>query len=258
MEASIHPTAIIEDGAQIDNDVTIGAYAYIGPEVILGRGTVVHHHASIEGRTEAGQFNEFFPYSYIGAKTQDKKFKGGRPGLKIGDHNVFREYATVHLATEDDHFTKMGDHNTVLAYSHIAHDCQIGNHMIMSSHAALGGHVIVNDHVNIGWGSGAHQFCRLGTHSMLGAASKLVRDLPPFFIADGTPAEVRTINKISLERSNFPSEDISLIRQIHRTLYREGLNLTQALNRLEEHPDFEKPIMQIVFNFAKNSDRGFA
>ncbi|MBC2603067.1 acyl-ACP--UDP-N-acetylglucosamine O-acyltransferase [Puniceicoccus vermicola] len=253
---TIHPTAVIEDGAQISDSAEIGAYAYIGGEVRLGPGCRVYHHATVEGYTEMGRDNEVFPYAMIGGKTHDLKFTGGHPGLKIGNSNVFREYSTVHLATKDEEFTVLGDNNTILAYSHIAHDCQIGNHLIMSSHAALGGHVICEDHVNVGWGAGIHQFCRLGSHSMVGASSKLVQDLAPFFIAEGGPAKARTHNRIGLERSGYSAEEISLVHQAFKILYREGLNRSQSLAKLEEHPSASEPILSKIISFYRQSTRG--
>ena len=255
---SIHPTAIIEQGAQLDEGVTVGAYAYIGAEVSIGSGTVVQHHATVEGSTVLGRDNEIFPYAYIGAKTHDLKYNGGKPGLKIGDRNVFREYTSVHLATKDAEDTLVGSDNVILAYSHIAHDCIIGDRLVMSSHSALGGHVVVGDHVVVGWGVGVHQFCRIGSHAMVGACSKLVQDVPPFMIADGNPAEVRTVNKVGLERRGFTAEDIELVRAIYRTLYREGLNRSQALEKLKAHPKADSPHVQAVLGFAATSERGFA
>ena len=167
MGTQIHSTAIIEPGAELGEGVKVGAYAIIGPNVRIGDGTVVRHHATIEGFTELGNENIIYPYSFIGAKTHDLKFEGGQPGLKIGSRNTFREYVTVHAATNDGEHTVVGNENVVLAYSHIAHDCQIGNHLVMSSHSAFGGHVVAGNHVNVGWGVGVHQFCRLGDHAML-------------------------------------------------------------------------------------------
>lgn len=167
MDAKVHPTAIVESGAELDEGVTIGAYAIIGDKVRLGRGTEVRHHATVEGLTELGEENVVYPYAYIGAKTHDLKFEGGEPGLKVGRYNTFREYVTVHAATNDGEFTVVGDNNVILAYSHIAHDCSVGNNLVMSSHSALGGHVATGDHVNVGWGVGVHQFCRIGNYAML-------------------------------------------------------------------------------------------
>ena len=171
MGTQIHPTAIIESGAELGEGVEVGAYAIIGSNVRIGDSTVVRHHATIEGFTELGNENIIYPYSFIGAKTHDLKFEGGKPGLKIGSRNTFREYVTVHAATNDGEHTVVGNENVILAYSHIAHDCQIGNHLVMSSHSAFGGHVVAGNHVNVGWGVGVHQFCRLGDHAMLSACS---------------------------------------------------------------------------------------
>jgi len=253
----IHPTAIIEDGAQLADDVVVGAYAFIGGEATIGAGTIVHHHATVEGWTTLGKQNEVWPYAMVGGKTHDLKFAGGKPGLRIGSRNVFREYVTVHCGTKDGEMTLMGDDNVILAYSHIAHDCTIGSHLIMSSHAAFGGHCVVGDHVNIGWNAGIHQFCRIGHHAMIGACAKAVQDIPPMMIADGNPADVKTINKVGLEREGFSPEEISLARSVYKILYREHLNRGQALERLRAHPELESRIVQFVLNFADGSVRGW-
>ncbi|QYY35963.1 acyl-ACP--UDP-N-acetylglucosamine O-acyltransferase [Ruficoccus sp. ZRK36] len=257
-EPHIHPTAIIEEGAQLAEGVSVGAYAYIGAEVKLGAGTVIAHHATIEGYTQMGRDNQVFPYAYIGAKTHDLKFKGGNPGLKIGDRNVFREYTNVHLATNDEEFTVVGNDNVILAYSHIAHDCIIGDRLVMSSHSALGGHVVVGDHVVVGWGVGVHQFCRLGAHVMVGACSKVVQDVPPYMIVDGNPGEVRTINKVGLERRGFTADQIELIRGMYRLFYRQGLNRSQALEQLRAHEKVTDPLVAAMLEFTARSDRGFS
>jgi UDP-N-acetylglucosamine acyltransferase len=256
MAASIHPTAIIEPGAELGADVQIGAYAIVGTGVQLGAGTQLHHHASVEGRTTLGAKCELFPYACIGGKTQDLKYKGGRPGLRIGERNVFREYVTVHAATFDDEFTVIGSDNTILAYSHIAHDCIVGDHCVMSNGTMLAGHVIVEDHVIIGGYGGVHQFCRLGAYAMLSATAKLVQDLPPFFIADGTPAIVRAYNKVGLERNGHTPEQLDRVKQIFRILYRDGLNRTQALEKLAAHPEASSAEFQRVIAFAAKSTRG--
>jgi UDP-N-acetylglucosamine acyltransferase len=256
MAASIHPTAIIEPGAELGADVQIGAYAFVGNGVQLGAGTQLHHHASVEGRTTLGAKCELFPYACIGGKTQDLKYKGGRPGLRIGERNVFREYVTVHAATFDDEFTVIGSDNTILAYSHIAHDCIVGDHCVMSNGTMLAGHVIVEDHVIIGGYGGVHQFCRLGAYAMLSATAKLVQDLPPFFIADGTPAIVRAYNKVGLERNGHTPEQLDRVKQIFRILYRDGLNRTQALEKIAAHPEASSAEFQRVIAFAAKSTRG--
>ena len=256
MSGKIHPTAIIEPGAQLGVDVEIGAYAFVGADVTLGDRTRLHHHATVEGFTSLGAGCEVFPYALLGGKTQDLKFKGGRPGLRIGDRNVFREYVSVHLATNDGEFTTIGSDNVFLAYGHIAHDCQLGNHIVASNYFGLSGHITVEDHVVIGGMAGIHQFVRVGAYAMVGGTAKLVQDVPPFMIVDGSPATVRTINKINLERHGFTPERLERVKQIYRILYREGLNRTQGLEKLAAHPDAATPEFQQMLAFAAKSERG--
>jgi UDP-N-acetylglucosamine acyltransferase len=258
MAATIHPTAIVEAGAVLGVDVEIGAYALIGRAVTLGPGTRLHHHASVEGNTEMGSRCEVFPYACIGGKSQDLKFKGGNPGLRIGDRNVFREYVTVHCATNDGDVTRVGSDNVLLAACHVAHDCVLGDHIVMSNGAVLAGHVVVEDRVVIGGYGGIHQFCRLGAFAMLSATAKLVHDLPPYFIADGTPAEVRAINRVGLERNGFTPQQLDRVKLIYRILYREGLNRSQALDKLAQNPQAESEEFQRMLKFAKVSERGLA
>ncbi len=257
MAQEIHSTAIIEPGAQLGADVVIGAYAYVGAKAVIGAGTVLHHHANVEGRTTIGAKCEIFPFACVGTKTHDLKFKGGEPGLIVGDRNVFREYVSVHGATNDADYTRMGSDNVMLAYSHIAHDCVVGNHLVMSAQSALAGHVLVEDHVNIGWGTGVHQFCRIGAHAMLGGMSKIVQDVPPFVIADGNPAVARSINKVGLERHGFTVEQLEAVKQAFRLVYRAGHNRTQALERVREHKLSGTAEFKHFLSFAEKSERGF-
>ena len=257
MAQEIHPTAIIEPGAQLGADVQIGAYAYVGSKAVIGPGTVLHHHANVEGRTTIGRQCEVFPFACVGTKTHDLKYKGGEPGLIVGDRNVFREYVSVHGATNESDFTRMGDDNVMLAYSHIAHDCVVGSHLVMSAQSALAGHVLVEDHVNIGWGTGVHQFCRVGDHAMLGGMSKIVQDVPPYVIADGNPAVARSINKVGLERHGFSVAQLETVKQLFRLVYRAGLNRTQALNSLRQHAQAGTAEFKHFLAFADKSDRGF-
>ena len=257
MAQEIHPTAIIEPGAQLGEGVAVGAYAYVGAMAVIGAGTVLHHHANVEGRTTIGAKCEIFPFACVGTKTHDLKYKGGEPGLIVGDRNVFREYVSVHGATAETDYTRMGHDNVMLAYSHIAHDCIVGNSLVMSAQSALAGHVVVEDHVNIGWGTGVHQFCRIGSHAMLGGMSKIVQDVPPFVIADGNPAVARSINKVGLERHGFTVEQLEAVKQLFRLVYRAGHNRTQALEHLHEHKLSGTPEFKHFLGFAKQSERGF-
>lgn len=258
MASNIHPTALIEQGAELDEGVIVGAYAYIGAQVKIAKGTVVMHHATVDGATTMGAGNEVHPYAYVGGKTHDLKYKGGVQRLQIGDRNVFREFTTVHCATTEDQITILGNDNLVLSYSHVAHECVIGNHLIMSSHAALGGHVIVGDHVNVGWGAGVHQFCRLGDHGMVGAASKVVQDVPPYTISDGNPAAARTINKVGLERAGFTKDEISLARRVFKTFYKDGLNRSQAIEKLRASEEIDSRVVKTFLDFTAESQRGLS
>jgi UDP-N-acetylglucosamine acyltransferase len=258
MATNIHPTAVIEPGVEIGADVEIGAYAFVGGTARIGDRTRLHHHACVEGDTRIGRECEIFPFANIGAKTQDLKYNGGAPGVRIGDRNVFREYVTVHAATGDGGLTVVGNDNLILAYCHIAHDCRLGNHIIMSSYAGLAGHVVVEDHVTIGANAGVHQFCRMGAYAMLGGLSKIVQDVAPFMIADGNPAVIRSINKVGLERKGFTVEQIERIKLVHRLLFRDGLNRSQALEKIAAHPQADSAEMRDILEFARKSERGLA
>ncbi len=255
--SKIHPTAIIEDGAKLGKDIEVGAYAYIGSEAEIGDGSVVFHHATVEGFTKMGKNNQVFPYAYIGGKTHDLKYVGGKPGLKIGDGNVFREYATVHLATAPDTFTIIGNNNHILAYSHVAHDCIVGNNIVMSSHAALGGHVVVEDRVVIGWNCGVHQFCRIGAYAMAAATAKIVKDLPPFMVGEGSPASVCAINKLNMQRNEFSEAEINTAFSCLKLLYMKGLNRKTAIEELAKRPDADGRVVQMILKFCNDStERG--
>lgn len=258
MSTSIHPTAVVESGAELGADVVIGPFAYVGPSVRLGDRGRLHHHASIEGRTEVGADCEVFPYACLGGKTQDLKYTGGSPGVRIGSCNVFREYCTVHAATNDNDFTIIGDDNTLLAYTHIAHDCVLGSHIVMSNAISVAGHVHIEDHVTVGGMAGIHQFCRIGAYAMISAYAKVVQDIAPFFIADGQPAIIRAVNKVGLERKGYSREQIERVKTLHRVLFREGLNRSQALERIAEHAEASSEEFQRLLAFARASDRGLA
>lgn len=254
----IHPTAIVESGAQLGENVEIGAYAYIGSEVTLGAGTVIHHHACVEGYTIMGENNEVFPFAVIGGKTQDLKYAGGRVGLKIGDRNTFREYVTVHGGTKDGEFTTLGNDNNILAYSHVAHDCRIGNFLVMSSQAAFAGHVVCGDHVNFGWGSAIHQFSRIGDYSMLAAMSRITQDVPPYMIVEGTEnCSAKMVNVVGLQRNGFSAEEIRVLRIAHRMIYHENMNRTQAMEKILATPELaESPHIQKLVEFYRTTKRG--
>lgn len=253
---NIHPTAIIEPGATLPTDIFVGPYAYIGSHVKLANGCYIHHHATVDGLTILGENCEVFPYALIGGKTHDLKYTGGMPGLKVGDRNIFREYVSVHGATKEGEWTILGNDNVLLAYSHIAHDCIVGNDLVMSSHAALGGHVEVGDCVNIGWNAGVHQFCYIGSYAMIGACAKLVQDVLPYMIADGNPAIMRTVNRIGLERRGFSAEDIEAIRRLFKKIYKKSLSRQGLIAYVEEN--FTPEIGQSLLRVLSRGTRGLA
>ncbi len=253
---SIHSTAIVESGAKIEEGAQIGAYAYIGSEVVIGKNSFIHHHATVEGYTVLGEENEVFPYACIGTKTQDLKFTGGTPGLQVGGHNVFREFTSIHTGTEDGGFTQIGHHNVFLAYAHVAHDCVIDNHLIMSGQNALAGHCIVGNHVIISWGAAGHQYCRFGDHCFIGGMSKVVKDVPPYMLVDGRDPQVKYYNKIGLERRGFSAEDMVVVKFLYRTFYRKGLNRKQAMETALNSGYANHPRAKLFLDFLESSERG--
>jgi UDP-N-acetylglucosamine acyltransferase len=254
--ASIHSSAVVHPKAQIGEGCEIGPYCVIGEHVALGDRCRLHSHVVIDGHTKLGKENEIFPFASIGLKTQDLKWKGGITRTEIGDNNTLREYVTVHSATSDGNATVIGSHNHILAYSHIAHDCQLGSHIIMSNAATLGGHVTVEDHAVISI-SAVHQFCRIGKFAMIGGCSKVVQDVPPFMLADGNPAETKTINKIGLERHGVSEEAITALRQAYKILFREGLTISNAIVKIEKELP-QLPEVQYLLNFVRTSERGIS
>jgi UDP-N-acetylglucosamine acyltransferase len=223
--------------------------------VELGADCTLHSHVVIGGHTRLGAGNEVFPFASLGLKTQDLKWEGGVTRTEIGDHNTFRECVTVNSATGDGEVTRVGSHNHILAYAHIAHNVTLGNYVIMSNVATLAGHVLVEDHAVIGGLAAIHQFCRIGKLSLIGGCSKVVQDVPPFMIVDGNPAATRSVNKVGLERHGVSKEAQAALRQAHRILFREGLAIPNALARIEQElPPL--PEIQHFVQFARTSQRG--
>lgn len=253
----IHPTAIVHPRAQLGPGCEIGPYCIVGEHVTLGAGCRLHAHVVIEGHTTLGAGNEVFPFACLGQKTQDLKWRGGTAYTRIGDQNTFREYVTINAATSDGAATIIGSHNHLLAYSHVAHDCRLGDHIVMSNVATLAGHVIIEDHAVIGGLAAVHQFCRIGRLAIVGGCSKIVQDVPPYMLADGNPAVTRTINKIGLERHGVSAEAQTALRQAFKLLFRDGLTITNALARIEaELPPL--PEIQHLVAFVRASERGLS
>ena len=253
----IHPTAIIHSGAQLGEGCSIGPYCVIGEHVTLGAGCSLHSHVVIDGFTKFGAKNEIFPFASIGLKTQDLKWKGGVTRTAIGDSNTIREYVTIHSATGDGETTVVGSHNHILAYCHLAHNVRLGDHVIMSNVATLAGHVTVGDHAVIGGLAAVHQFCRIGKLAIIGGCSKVVQDVPPFMLADGNPAETRTINKVGLERNGVSDEAHAALKQAYRILFRDGLSIPNAMEKLKsELPDL--PEVRHLIQFVQTTERGIS
>jgi UDP-N-acetylglucosamine acyltransferase len=255
-ECAIHPTAVVK-AKELGEGCEIGPYCVIGEHVVLGPRCRLHSHVVIDGHTRLGAENQIFPFASIGLKTQDLKWAGGLTRTEIGDRNTFRECITINSATGDGEVTVVGDENHILAYSHIAHNVRIGNGVVMSNVATLAGHVVVEDYAVIGGLAAIHQFCRIGRMSIVGGCSKVVQDVPPFMLADGNPAETRTINKVGMERRGVSEEAQAALRQAYKILFREGLTIPNALERIEEKlPGC--PEVQHLVEFVRTSERGIS
>lgn len=225
----IHATAVVDPQAQLDASVVVGPYAVIGPHVRIGARTTVGAHCVIEGRTTIGCDNRIFQFCSLGAVPQDKKYAGEPTELLIGDRNAIREFCTLNLGTvQDAGVTRIGSDNWIMAYVHIAHDCQVGDQVTMANNTTLAGHVVVGDWVTVGGLTGVLQRMRLGDHSMIGFGSHVGRDVPPFMVVDGNPLSVRGVNLVGLRRRDFSPERLTAIREMHRLLYRQGRTLDEA------------------------------
>ncbi len=235
----------------------LGPYCVIGEHVELGDGCRLHSHVVIEGHTRLGRGNEIFPFASIGLRTQDLKWKGGLTRTEIGDSNIIRECVSIQSATGDGEVTRVGSFNALLAYSHVAHNVTLGDHVIMSNAATLGGHVVVEDYAVVGGLAAVHQFCRIGKLSMIGGCSKVVQDVVPFMVTDGNPAETRSINKVGLQRHGVPRATQAALRLACKILFREGLAIPAALARIEQDlPPL--PELQHLAGFVRASQRGIS
>ena len=230
----IHASAIIHPGAKIAQDVEIAAYAVIGEHVEIGQGSSVGSHTVITGHTRIGTLNRIYQHAVIGGEPQDKKYAGEPTRLEIGDHNVIREFCTLNTGTvQDAGVTRVGDHNWIMAYVHMAHDSQVGSHTILANMVTLAGHVAIHDHAILGGGTMVHQFCRVGAHAFTAGGTIVLRDVPPFVMASGNSAEPHGINAEGLKRRGFSSGAIEQIRRAYKTLYKSGLTFEEAKQALQ-------------------------
>ena len=260
--AQIHPTAIVDPGARIDPSATIGPYTVVGPHVAIGAGTTVGPHCVIEGHTTIGRDNRIFQFGSIGAANQDKKYAGEPCELVIGDRNTVREFVTLHIGTvQDKALTRIGDDNWIMAYTHIAHDCVVGNNTTMANNTTLGGHVEIGDWVTVGGLCGIHQRVKVGAHAMLGFQSAVSQDVPPFMLVDGNPMAVRGFNITGLKRRDFSAARIATVKQMHKLLYREGRTLEQARAAIEtlalQTPEAAQDVA-LMSGFLAGATRGIA
>ena len=243
----IHPTAVIDTDAELDSSVTVGPFTTIGPHVRIAAGTSIGSHCVIEGRTTIGTDNTIFQFNSLGAVPQDKKYAGEPCELVIGDRNTIREFCTFNIGTANDKaVTRIGNDNWIMAYVHLAHDCQVGNHTIFANSTQLAGHVEVGDWAILGGFTVVHQFCRIGAHSFTAMNSLLFADLPPFAMCQGQPAQVRSMNYEGLKRRGFSPKHIQAVKQMHKLLYRDGLTLTQAIEQIQVMSKDDDSLRELV------------
>ena len=234
MSTGIHPTAIVDRAARIASDVVIGPYSVIGPHVEIGAGCRIGAHTVITGHTRLGSNNTVYHFVSLGEAPQDKKYRGEETRLEIGDNNTIREFCTLNRGTvQDAGVTRVGNDNWIMAYVHLAHDCQIGNHTIFANNAQLAGHVHIGDYAILGGFTAVHQFCRIGAHSLTGLCTMLVQDVPPYVTVSGNPAQAHGINAEGLKRRGYAPDAIAAVRRAYKTLYRSGLTLDEARKAID-------------------------
>jgi UDP-N-acetylglucosamine acyltransferase len=252
---AIDPRAVIDPSAKLADDVEVGAFTVIGANVEIGPGCWIGPHAVIQGPTRIGARNRVFQFASLGDAPQDKKYKGEPTRLEVGDDNVFREFVTVNRGTTNDRgITRIGSDNLFMAYSHVAHDCRVGSHCVLANVATLGGHVELDDWVIMGGLSAIHQFTKVGAHAFIANNAAVTRDVPPYVMAVGQPAEPHSINATGLSRRGFTPEQVRNIKNAYRTLYRSDLKLADAVTRLEEAARTQ-PELRIFVDFISRSTR---
>ena len=254
-DVQIHPSAIVDGRAEIGAGTIVGPYCVIGAEVALSQDCWLQHHVTLSGPMRAGARNKFYAYCSIGQQTQDLKYQGEPTYLDIGDENTFREFVTINRSTTSEGKTRVGSRGNFLAYSHIGHDCTVGDEVVFSNNATLAGHVHVGNHAVMGGLTAVHQFCRIGRFAIMGGCSKIVQDVPPFMIADGNPAEIRGVNLVGLERQGFTPESVKWIKEAFRLIYRSKYNTRQAMEAIRKELPQNEEITQII-EFIGQSERG--
>jgi UDP-N-acetylglucosamine acyltransferase len=256
----IHPTAIVDPKAELDASVSVGPYTVIGPHVRIGARSSIGTHCVIDGHTTIGSDNRIFQFASVGAPPQDKKYGGEPTRLELGNGNTIREFVTLNTGTvQDAGVTRLGDDNWIMAYVHVAHDCQLGSHLILANAVQLAGHVHLGDWVFLGGLSGVHQFVRVGAHAMTGFQTRLAQDVPPFITVAGNPAQPQGINQEGLHRRGFTPERIGAVKQMHKLLYRQGLTLADARVAIatlrDEQPESHAEV-DMMLGFLASAERG--
>ena len=253
---NIHPTAVVDKKAKLADDIEVGPYAIIGPDVEIQSSTTIASHVVIEGHTTIGKGCRIFTGACVGTIPQDLKYKKGTKSfLKIGNNNIIREYVTLNLGTNEGGVTSLGDDNLLMAYSHVAHDCKVGNVCVIANSGTLAGHVVLEDKVILGGLAAVHQFVRVGKMAIIGGCSKVVQDIPPFSMCDGHPARLYSVNLIGVRRSGMPKESQLVLKKVFKILFHSGLSLSSAMEKVKEvGRGFEE--VDYLLNFIKNSERG--
>jgi UDP-N-acetylglucosamine acyltransferase len=252
----IDPKAIVDSNAELADDVSVGPFSVIGPGVKIGAGTVIGSHVVIKGPTTIGKQNRIYQFTSIGEDPQDKKYASEITRLEIGDRNTIREFTSMHRGTKQDHsLTKIGNDNLFMAYTHVAHDCIIGNHVIMANGASLAGHVHLHSHAILGGFTLVHQFTQIGQYSFAAMGSAITQDIPPFVMVGGKPTRPHGINSVGMERNGISPEDIRLIRKAYKIIYKTNLRLEDAIDQMEDLAGESKELSDMV-SFLRNVSRG--
>ncbi len=253
---SIHPTAVIHPRARIAEDVEIGPYTIVGEHVTIGRGTKIASHVVIEGWTTIGERNHIFPFSSVGTPPQDIGYRNEETYLLIGDDNVIRECATIHRATtKEERKTVIGNNNFLMAYSHVAHDSRLGNHITMANSVALGGHIVIEDYAILGGMAAVHQFVRIGAYAIVGGLTGVGMDIPPYVTASGSSAQLYGLNLVGLKRRGFSDETISTLKKAYKIVFRSGMTLEEALKKVQTELGDSREVAHLV-DFIRNTKRG--
>ena len=253
----IDPRAIIDPKAELDSDVQVGPYSIIGPDVEIGAGTRIDSHVVIQGPTRIGPNNRIYPFAVLGGDPQDKKYQGEPDTrLEVGEDNEIREYCTMNRGTvQGNGVTRIGSHNWIMAYTHFAHDCMVGDHTVFANGASLSGHVVVQDYAILGGFTGVHQFCAIGAYSFLAGGSIVFKDVPPFVMAGGNTAQAHGLNREGLKRHGFSEETMRLLRQAYKIIYKKHLTVKAAIETLAPLRE-ESQEIALLLDFLKNSKRG--